>query len=609
MMKLFGKFWRFVTAVRIGLANFIFILLLIVIVAAVLNPKETPLPKEAPLLIRISGTLVDQLTHRPSFVDVFGEEQEDGETLLRDVIHVINHAATDDRVTALIFNLNGLRGGSFSKLEEIGQVIETFKESGKPVLAFADNFSQRQYFLASYADTIFLNSLGNVALTGFSFYGSYFKDAADKLSVKFHLFKVGNYKDAAEPYVRNSMSKASREHNSSWVNELWGRYTRKIEAQRNLTNGTIEAFIRELKGTLSNTDDDFATAAKHAGLVDEVVSRVELNSSFIERFGKNKHTGFFNNISYKPYLKAIKPRQQHDKDNIGLIVASGTIVDGSAPEGQIGGDSLASLIRQAVEDDSLKALIVRVDSGGGSAFASEIIRNEITAARANGLPVYVSMGSVAASGGYWISTAAEEIWALPTTITGSIGVWGLVPNISESLKRLGIHSDGFGTTPLSDIYQIDRPLSPDARQVFQSGVDNIYRKFIGLVANARGKTPEEIHRVAQGRVWTGEKALEFGLVDQLGSLNDLVAAIREKQSLDHATLKLIEHPLSPSQQILRALMKETQAFSFGISNAFNHSELSALMDVIPDEHFVDAFTQAKDHALNIYARCLACVAP
>lgn len=605
-MSFLKKIWKAITYIRIGLANTIFLLFLVIIVVAILSPKEDPLPKNAPLLITLSGALVEERTHKPSFVDVIKNEHRDTETVLREITQAIDHAAQDSNITGLVFNLNHLQSANLSKLEEIGQAITAFKASNKPVIAYADAYSQSQYFLASFADEIYLNNLGTVAVTGFGFFGSYFKEATEKLSIKFHLFKVGDYKDAAEPFVRNSMSDASREHNSQWVTALWQRYTSTIENNRNIELGTIDNFIANISATLDSGKNDFAVLSQEVGLVDGVVSRVALNKTLIEKFGKDNDSEFFKAIPHKRYIKNLRPIMPAPSNNIGLIVASGTIVDGYGNEGEIGGDELGQLIRQAVGDESLEALIIRVDSGGGSAFASEIIREEIANARVEGLPVYISMSSVAASGGYWLATAADEIWSAPTTITGSIGVWGLVPNLSDAMEKLGIHSDGFGTTNLSDIYNFDRPMSDDAKRVFQAGVNDIYYKFIHLVSTAREQTPEAIHNIAQGRVWTGEKALELGLVDKLGSLKDLRIHIAQKQNLTTPELKLITPPLSTSEQIMKALVEEASTFGHQVKHEVLGNELNIMQKALPKSISSNAFSDLKEQNLHVFAQCLEC---
>ncbi len=606
MVALLRKAWNILTVIRNGLANFIFIIIIIVIAAAIFSGGRPPLPDNAPLYISMSGRLVDQITYQPNLLDIMQENIDNQEILLRDVTTAIRHATTDARITALVLDMNGLMGGGLSKLEEIGQAIDHFKTSGKPVIAFADHFSQSQYFLAAYADSIYLNTMGNVALTGFAYYGSYFKEAADKLAVKFHLFKVGDYKDAAEPFVRNSMSDASREHNASWVNELWGRYTSIIEEKRGLPSGAIKTYIETTPNTLAESSQTFSSLAVEAGLIDGELSRVALHAMLKERFGTSRDTDYLNTIGLKRYISEITPSMPSINTSIGLITATGNIIDGEAPESQIGGDTLASLIKTARDDDTLAALIIRVDSGGGSAFASEVIREQIEKTRAEGLPVYISMGSVAASGGYWIATAANEIWATPSTLTGSIGVWGLVPNISESLTRLGIHNDGFGTTPLSDLYNIDRPLSDEAKLVFQNGVDIIYRRFISLVSEAREQAPEAIHDIAQGRVWTGAQAFELGLVDKLGSLDALTRYVREQHGIENTHYKVIRRELSPSEQFMRALAEETASVGSHLRQAIIGKELTAFTQALPKQS--EIFT-ASDNSLQVYATCLACVAP
>ncbi len=609
MFKFLGKVWKFITVIRTGLANLIFLAIILFFIFAIVGNKPPGLPNNAPLLVTISGSLVDKKAYEPTMLDFLSGEQRDPETLVRDVTFAINEAKNDTRISALILNLNHLRSAGLSKIEEVGQAIESFRESEKPIIAYADSYSQSQYLLASYADEIYINDMGNIALTGFGIYQSYFKEAADKLALKFHLFKAGNFKDAAEPYVRNTMSEASREHKSLLINELWSRYTSKIETRRNLPSGAVTTFIEGFKDTLKDSEDTFASITQKAGFVDHVVSRVELNTRLIEQFGKDKDSDFFEAIGFKQYLNHKKPRLPQQSSNIGLIVASGTIVDGEGGEGQIGGNSLSALIREATNDNSLEALVIRIDSGGGSAFASEVIRDELENARAANLPVFVSMGSVAASGGYWIAAAAEEIWALPSTITGSIGVWGLLPNVSGSLKKIGVHNDGLGTTSLSDIYQIDRPLSPDAQQVFQSGVDNIYDQFINLVAESRGQTADDIHRIAQGRVWSGAKAMEFGLVDQLGSLDDLMKAIGEKLDLSKIQVKVIEHPMSTSEQFLRALMEEAEFAGNQMKDAILGDEVSTLLNHLPKSDIARAMERSSYQGVRYFAECLSCIAP
>lgn len=607
-MKFFSKLWKIITCVRNGLANCIFLLLIILVLVVVLMPKQAPLPDQAPLLLEISGVLVDKRTYQPSILDLFSSDEHNRETQVSDVVAAIRHASNDRRITGLILNMNYLQHGSLSKMQEIGQAINEFKQSQKPVIAYGDGLSQGQYFLASFADTIYMNPLGSVGVIGFGLYGSYFKEAADKLSVKFHLFKVGDYKDAAEPFVRNDMSAASREHNANWINQLWGSYTGTIETNRQLDSGTLQNFIEGLPASVQTSDEDYAQLAVKAGLIDGLISRAELTQQLMQQFGSTSDGDSLLAIDLNRYLDEIQAARTSSPNKIGLIVATGTIVDGYGEAGTIGGDELSDLIHQAIQDKTLQALVIRIDTGGGSAYASEVIRDQIQRARAEGLAIYLSMGSVAASGGYWLATAANEIWAQPDTITGSIGVWGLVPNISESLTRIGIHNDGIGTTSLADIYTISRPLSPQAQLVFQGGVNQIYTKFIAIVAEARGQTPAAIHQLAQGRVWTGMQARELGLVDQLGSLKDLLTYVAETLNIDNYSIKVIEPQLSPSEQFMRALMQQAEHVGEAVQARIVGEDLADLRrSVAPYTSALQI--NAKGDRQTILAECLFCVAP
>lgn len=617
MKNFLRKCWKTLTYTRIIVLNGAFLLLVLFLVIGLSTPALPPMPDQAPLYLRPSGVLVDQLTYDNSLFELLEEKQEAPETLVRDIVLAINSAIDDPRITGLVLNLNGLQGGGVSKLEEIGQALDAFKASGKPIHAYADHYTQAQYYLASHANHIYVNKMGAVALTGFGMYRSYYKEATDKLALKFHVFRVGNYKDAIEPYIRNSMSDASREHNRQWINELWTRYTSAIETRRELEQGTLQRFIGGMDSALADISISHAQLALNEGLVDQALTKVELRALMIDTFGSNETPDSFNAIDYQRYLAEVAPVGAGNA-KIGLIVARGTIVDGYAGEGQIGGESLSELIRQATRNEALEALVIRVDSGGGSAFASEVIRNQILNARAEGLPVYISMGSVAASGGYWIASAADEIWATSSTITGSIGVWGLLPNISDSLKKLGIHSDGISTTPLADSYNINRPLSSEAQRVMQSSVENIYQQFLERVAKARDISVEEVHDIAQGRVWTGETAKSLKLVDELGSLDDTFAAIATKLNLEDYSIELVERALSPKEQFIRALMEGTSVLSHSVAKAFwqeagvNPAHLNRAQALLGDNGLPQASLVGQavesSHAPKpaFFAHCLSC---
>lgn len=610
LLRIFGGFWSTVGWVRTFFFNVLFLLLLLIILVAVFSPKDKPMPGSAPLLVSPEGMLVDQYTYTAP-VDILLDPQSGvrQETMVMELIQIIHTAADDPRISALLLHMDRLGGGGLSKMQEVGNAINSFKKSGKPVIAFADSYTQQQYFLASYADQVYLHDMGNIQLTGFGVYQHYLKDALDKIAIDFHVFRVGTYKDFVEPFTQTSMSDASREQHLRWLEELWQTYTLQVERQRGLEPDTLNGFINDMPNQLAAVDGNFAEYAVENGLVDHAMSRTARNAAFIEQFGEAEYDRdtVFNYIDAREYYRRVVQKQPSSRGNIGLIVASGTILDGTQPEGNIGGDSMAHLIRKARNDNDIKALVVRVDSGGGSAFASEIIRNELDATRAAGIPVFISMGSVAASGGYWLAMAADEVWATPTTITGSIGVFGILPTVDKALAKLGIRTDGVGTTEFSDALRLDRPLSPKMGEVIQQSVEMIYQRFLTVVAENRGATTEEINSVAEGRIWTGAKAKELGLVDHLGYLDDAVQAAAEKAGLAQAEIKLIERDLTPHDILMRELMKNTGTSTLLESGVKQlRPEIFTLLKGIWQKQ---APLFKGDAHNDVFAVCLYCAAP
>ncbi|WP_188149838.1 signal peptide peptidase SppA [Teredinibacter waterburyi] len=613
--SLIRKSWQAITWLRTLFFNLLFLLIVVAIFASIKTPKIVTVPEATAILVEPRGFLVDQTTYNPSLPELLLNNSEPiPETVVRELVDTIVSASQDSRITSMVLDLNSLLGGGQSKLLEVGAALDTFKASGKPIYAYADNYTQQQYFLASYANKIFINELGNLLLTGFGVYQNYFKEAAEKLSLKFHVFRVGTYKDAVEPYIRSDMSPASREHNRQWIETLWSDYSEKVATNRRLNSDSVARYIDSVSQPpvsylISDRQTHAQTAQKH-GLIDEVVSRNALTTKLQELVGSSDDGNDFKAIADRDYQIAIGNSQLPKKSQIGLIVASGSIVDGHQPEGVIGSESFAELLHTARDDTSLSALIIRINSGGGSAFASEVIRQEILATRAAGLPVYISMGSVAASGGYWMATAGDEIWATPSTITGSIGVFGLIPNVNESLARIGISSDGIGTSPLADIYHPDRTLSEPAKNMIQGGVNDIYVRFLSLVAEARNLTITEVDDIAQGRVWLGSRALELGLVDHLGSLNDVIAAAAAAQSLESYELKEFRRPLTPMEEIMRTIMDETSVSS---SSAAPLSSLTTLSNLASNpvakkltEALPNLSLSENRNGVTVMAKCLEC---
>ena len=609
-MRVFSSLWRGLSWLRTALLNIITLVILVAVITAVFTPRDTSLPEQAPLLLRPSGILVDQYSYTSPSARLMNIGNDGPmETLVRDVVDTIDYAARDSRVTGLLLQLDKLDGGGLSKLQEIGEAIERFRAEGKPVIALADSYSQQQYFLASYADEILLNDMGSLVLTGMGLYRNYFKDALDKLAVSFHVFKVGEFKDFVEPYTRNDMSESSRAHNRLWLDSLWQVYTDQVEQRRQLEPGSLTLFINNMGDRLQATQGDTAQLALQHRLVDQVSSRLTRTSELIERFGApSDDPETVQYIDADAYNRARLGSSRVQTGNIALIVASGTILDGHHPEGTIGGDSLSELIRKARQDDAIKAVVLRVDSGGGSAFASEIIRQELQRVRDAGKPIVVSMGGVAASGGYWIAMAADEIWATPTTITGSIGVFGLFPSLEKTFDKLGIHTDGIGTTELASAMRLDTPLPEEAAQVLQLSVEHVYHRFLHIVAAARNSDPAAINEIAQGRVWTAIKAQELGLVDEIGYLDDALAAAAQLAGLDDYQVKLIERDLSPQEQLIRRLLgsESVQSAWHSATNAIGgeFAWLQQLTRSLPEE----VTTLLSGKTPTVYALCLECAA-
>nr|ACY24872.1 SppA signal peptide peptidase 67K type [uncultured organism] len=589
--------------------NTLFIIVLIIFIIAIGASAPQPLPETFALRVAPTGVLVDQRSYiDPASLLLSDEDPEENETLVSDVVEAINNAAKDKRVAMLVLEPGRLLGGGVSKMNDIGQALENFKGAGKKIIAVSDNYSQDQYYLASFADEIYLHDMGLIEITGYGRYMNYYKTALDKLGVTIHAFRSGKYKDYLEPYLRDDMSEESREHNAQWINELWASYTGKIESLRKLPPGSINDYVNNIDAHMLLTTGDSAKLALEKALVDKIVSRQDMEKMLIEQAGKSEDGNWYNGVGVKSYLTDIRKHPTLEKNKVAVVVASGSIVDGHQPDGSIGSESMLELLRQVKDDDAIKALVIRIDSGGGSAFASEIIRSEVIALREKKIPIYISMGTVAASGGYWIATAGDKIWAQPTTITGSIGVFGAFPTLEKSLQKIGINTDGVGTTELAGSMRLDRPLSEKASKVVQMGVDNIYQRFITLVADARKQEVKAIDEIAQGHVWTGNKAKEIGLVDELGTLNDVITAIAQEAKLGSYKVEFVQRPLSPKEELLRSLTQGHAGTFVPTSLLENFASLNILNDLAPVLKPLSDLQRMNDPQ-GIYVQCLDCVAP
>lgn len=540
--------------------NILFIVIVIGIGVAIFSDKESvQVPATSALILNLTGDLVEEKRWTDpiaaAITESLGGQEEAPELLVRDVVKVIKHAATDNRIQTMVLDLSSLGSGSMDKLKTVGLAIEEFKAAGKKVFAYGAYFGQNQYFLASYADEISLSPMGAVMLEGFGSYPMYYKNALEKLKINSHVFRVGTYKSAVEPFIRNDMSDAAKEANSEWLNALWSDYKQQVAARRDFTLDTFDDTYDAILAKLQAADGDISLYSLNNGFVDNIQTREEFRNKIIDIVGENdKHT--YNNVTYNNYASLVIPKHTLDNpitDKIAVVVARGMIVDGQAKAGTVGGDSTAALLRRARHDDKIKAVVLRIDSPGGSAFASEVIGQEITLLRQAGKPVIASMGAVAASGGYWIAAPSNEIWASPTTITGSIGIFGLLHTAEDAMKTLGLNVDGVGTTEFAGLsagLPLFKGLEPKAKDVFQLLIERGYTEFLTMVGQNRNMTNSEVDAVAQGRVWTGSKALELGLVDKLGDFNDAVAAAAEKAGLSHYDVTVLKQELTPAEKMI-----------------------------------------------------------
>ncbi|EII2546898.1 signal peptide peptidase SppA [Salmonella enterica] len=527
--------WRVLNFVREMVLNLFFIFLVLVGVGIWMqigNGSNSEQTARGALLLDISGVIVDKpsTNHRLGALgrQLFGASSDRlQENSLFDIVNAIRQAKDDRNITGIVLDLKNFTGADQPSMRYIGKALREFRDSGKPVFAVGENYSQGQYYLASFANKIWLSPQGQVDLHGFATNGLYYKTLLDKLKVSTHVFRVGTYKSAVEPFIRDDMSPAAREADSRWIGELWQNYLHTVSANRQISPQQLFPGAQAIIDGLTSVGGDTAKYALDHKLVDALASSADVEKALTKQFGWSKTENNYRAISYYDYsLKT----PADTGGTIAVIFANGAIMDGEETPGNVGGDTTASQIRDARLDPKVKAIVLRVNSPGGSVNASEVIRAELAAARAAGKPVVVSMGGMAASGGYWISTPANYIVASPSTLTGSIGIFGVINTVENSLSSIGVHSDGVSTSPLADI-SMTKALSPEVQQMMQLSIEYGYKRFIILVADARKRTPEQIDKIAQGHVWTGEDAKANGLVDSLGDFDDAVAKAAELAKL------------------------------------------------------------------------------
>lgn len=557
-------FLRGIDITRRVVIDLLFIAVVVFVLVLILKPSAPSVPARAALVLDPQGTLVEQVPNRVSRAlgKLLGRPTPPV-TRVRDMVWAVETAATDPHIKAIALDLNDFAGGSLAQLRRVGKALKAFEKSGKPVIAYASYYSQGSYYLAAMANHVYLTSgQGIVAMLGLAAYRNYYKDLIGKLRIEWHVFRVGKYKSFVEPYVRNDMSKAAKEENTELLDVLWKRYVDQTSAARGKEAADIMSMVNHLPDALANEHGDAAKLATKAGLIDGVVPMPELRKKLAAIAGTDQETGGFQQIGMKAYLRARNPAARQANrawDQVAVIVAQGDIVPGTAPQGSIGAATLSRLLNRAARDDRVKAVVLDVDSPGGSALASDEILQSELALEQTGKPFVVSMAGVAASGGYWISMAGDRVFASPSTITGSIGIFGMFPTFERTMAWAGIHRDGVETTPLADFGDPLRALGPDAAKVFQQIVNYGYSQFTGNVAKYRNLPESHVDAIAQGRVWAGADAKRIGLIDQFGDLDSAVKAAAGMAKLKHYGVVYIARRLTAGQRFVVNLANDPAA--------------------------------------------------
>ncbi len=560
--RIFLLIWNTVNGIRKLSLNLFFFGILAIVIVAITSEEDVKVEDGSALVLNLAGSIVEQKRQvDPIEAAMKSNKSNDaGELLLADLLTIIDNAAADERISAIVLDMGQLKWTGVSKLQTIGEALNRFKASGKPILAKGNWYGQNQYFLASFADTIYLNPQGSVQIEGLSRYRQYYKSALDKLKINAHIFRVGTFKSAVEPYIRDDMSPAAKEANIALLNDIWSSYAQTVSTNRNIEASQLVLNSKDYLAALDEAGGKSADMAINLGWVDELASEEAFRLHMIDLVGKASEGDKYKQVSLADYQSLITTFPDlMIEDTVGIIVAKGTILNGNQPAGQIGGKSTSQLLRKARFDDNVKAVVLRVDSPGGSAFASEQIRQEVIALKASGKPVVVSMGSYAASGGYWISASADYIYATPTTLTGSIGIFGMITTFEDSLSSIGVHTDGVATSEWAGI-SVTKGLTPEIKSVIQRHIERGYQDFISLVANEREMSLEAVDSIAQGRVWSGRKALELGLIDEVGDLENAVAKAAEMAELTDFDTQIIEQELTPQEQFVQEMFASAASY-------------------------------------------------
>lgn len=595
--------WLTLRFIREMLLNLILILLLIAVLG-VFSTSEYKLANRSALLINLTGVIVDNPQTETLAQIWLNEALGNTDDMLREtsifeLTDKIKAAKNDPQITGLILSLNSFRGANPANLQALGEAIVDFKESNKPVLAYADSYSQQSYYLASFANEIFMAPYGAVDIHGMATNNLYFKSLLDKLSINTHVFRVGTYKSAVEPFIRDDMSPEAKEANSLWLNTLWDNYLKQVAQNRNMEKSQFFSNADKLLSDLKSVNGDRGNLAVKLDWVDQLADRVMMNAEIENRFGINPHNKQANVIEFADYNPLELASQITAKQNIAVITVEGTLIDGRSSTGMVGAETIAEQIREARADKAIKALILRINSPGGSVSAAELIYSELMAFKLSNKPIVVSFGGLAASGGYWVAAPADYIFANENTLTGSIGIFGVISTFENTLGQIGVSTDGVSTSPLADI-SISKTLPDQVKNMMQISVDNGYQRFLSIVSTGRNMTIDQVDNIAQGRVWSGLDALKIGLVDEIGNFNSAIEKTRELAKLDSANLYWYTDSSSLFQQL-------TSILNASISGELKSIIPTSVYSLMKEASTYDALLNVPNNSQGkLLSVCLTC---
>ena len=594
----FSKLGHRISQARTFVVNSVFVVIVLSILVSLFGGQETPtIRNNSALIIQPKGTIVEQSVAPNNWQDALFQDSSDASIEIGHILHAIKIAGTDEKIKMIVLGLDDLNGVSLTQAQRITEALQTFKETGKKIISYGNIFEQNQYYIASSSNELYMNPWGQMLLQGYGGNNLYFKDLLAKLDINMHIFRVGEFKSATEPFSRINMSDEARQASTALYQGIWDELVQGIAENRQLTRNEVNDYAQNFDVLLAKTSGDMARAALEANLIDELLTPDQMETRIAIEVGRYK--GEINGIGMGSYLNIrglIDSVTDENAPEIGVIVVQGAILeDGQGLSNVASANDLVGRIRRARFNEELKALVIRVDSPGGSAFASELIRQELELFQVTGRPVVASFANVAASGGYWISATSDAIIAESATITGSIGIFGVIPTFEKSLSRIGVYSDGVGTTPLARGMDSFSGLSPQAQAIFQASVEFGYGQFIDLVARGRDMPKAEVEKVAQGRVWQGSKALELGLVDALGDINVALAKAAELAGIAQWRAVDLRQPLDPRSIFITEIM---ESFGFQLS-ANTHPWLRSVQKEL---NTLALFTDRR----HTFALCLAC---